>query len=305
MLSAYVKSVYNASKFCNDHYDHRLELRMSEYFDLDITLIDEDPDQPRRKDNVGFAEKSLNELADTIRERGVKSPISVREAGNGRYIINHGARRYRASIKAGKATIPAFIDNDYTKLDQVIENIQRENLSPREIADYIGYRVSHGAKKGDLAKELGKSNAWISQHSSLLDLPEPISNAMNKGKISDLTAITELVKLYNKNADDISEWIAEADEISRATIQTMKEYIDSEKHSEERDSEETHEMSVPRERKKKPGPVGPKAKIIVMYQNKKCELRLVRPKGTGNAVILCKGESMEVPISELSLDAVE
>ena len=57
MLSAYVKSVYNASKFCNDHYDHRLELRMSEYFDLDITLIDEDPDQPRRKDNAGF-EKS-------------------------------------------------------------------------------------------------------------------------------------------------------------------------------------------------------------------------------------------------------
>ena len=275
-----------------------------ESFRLSISLIDEDPNQPRTSGNPGFSEESINELAETIRERGVKSPISVREAGNGRYIINHGARRFRASKKAGRTTIPAFIDNDYTKLDQVIENIQRENLSPREIADYIGYRVSHGAKKGDLAKELGKSNAWISQHSSLLDLPEPIAKAMNKGKISDLTAITELIKLHGKNAEAVTSWIEESEEISRATIQTIKEFIDSEKQLPE-DAEEEQQLSLPEKRKKKPGPVGPKAKIYVMYQGKKCELRLVRPKENGNAVILCDSESIEVPLNDLSLYSVE
>ncbi len=108
-----------------------------ESFRLSISLIDEDPNQPRTSGNPGFSEESINELAETIRERGVKSPISVREAGNGRYIINHGARRFRASIIAGLKEIPAVIDNDYTKLDQVIENIQRNNLTANEIADFI------------------------------------------------------------------------------------------------------------------------------------------------------------------------
>ena len=280
---------------------------MAEFFNLDISLIDEDPEQPRRGGNAGFSEKSLNELAETIRERGVKSPISVRESGNGRYIINHGARRYRASIIAGKSTIPAFIDNDYTKLDQVIENIQRENLTPREIADYIGYRVSHGAKKGELAKELGKSNAWISQHFSLLDLPEPIAKAMNAGKISDLTAIAELVKVYNNSPEDVSSFINESGELSRSDVQTIKEYVEQASLSRDKtEGDDIQQASATlTEPKKKPGHTGPKPKIIVMYHDNRCELRLVRPQQQGNAVIYCNGDSIEVPINELQLETIE
>ena len=69
--------------------------RAGKILKLSISLIDEDPEQPRTETNPGFSEESISELADTIRERGVKSPISVRDAGNGRYIINHGARRYK------------------------------------------------------------------------------------------------------------------------------------------------------------------------------------------------------------------
>ena len=278
---------------------------MAEFFNLDISLIDEDPDQPRRGGNAGFSEKSLNELAETIRERGVKSPISVRDAGNGRYIINHGARRYRASIIAEKSTIPAFIDNDYTKLDQVIENIQRENLTPREIADYIGYRVSHGAKKGELAKELGKSNAWISQHFSLLDLPEPIAKAMNAGKISDLTAISELVKVYNKSPEDVSSFINESGELSRADVQIIKEYVEQAARDKSEGDDIQQASGTLTEPKNKPGPTGPKPKIIVMYHDNRCELRLVRPHQPGNAVIYCNGDSIEVPINELQLKTIE
>ena len=81
-----------------------------EIIDLDINLIDEDPNQPRKTfDNI-------TELSESIKERGVKSPISVHPIDNGRYMINHGARRYRASKLAGKTTIPAFIDDDYNLL---------------------------------------------------------------------------------------------------------------------------------------------------------------------------------------------
>lgn len=96
---------------------------------IDINLIDEDPNQPRTE----FDKETLQELADTIAERGVKSPISVHRTEGGRFMINHGARRYRAGILAGKTTIPAFIDYDYTQADQIIENIQRDNLKPIEM----------------------------------------------------------------------------------------------------------------------------------------------------------------------------
>ena len=128
--------------------------------DLDVSLIDEDPEQPR---NI-FTKSTLNELATSIEERGVKSPISVRVIDGGRYMINHGARRFRASLLAGKKTIPAYIDHDYSKADQVIENLHRDNLTPREIAEFIGRQIEEGKKKGQIAKEIGKSNAFVTQH---------------------------------------------------------------------------------------------------------------------------------------------
>ncbi|NCU31903.1 MAG: ParB/RepB/Spo0J family partition protein, partial [Candidatus Moranbacteria bacterium] len=82
--------------------------------EIEIDLLKEDPNQPRKSDNPGFSADSLAELSATIKLRGVKSPISVRDDLDqpGHYIINHGARRYRASILAGKTMIPAFVDND-------------------------------------------------------------------------------------------------------------------------------------------------------------------------------------------------
>ncbi|WP_407290548.1 ParB/RepB/Spo0J family partition protein [Klebsiella quasipneumoniae] len=94
---------------------------------LDVDAIDPDPEQPRvSRTTEGFSEESIKELADTIKARGVKMPVSVRQNPEqaGRYIINHGERRWRASKVAGKKQIPAFIDNDYSDDDQVV-NIQR------------------------------------------------------------------------------------------------------------------------------------------------------------------------------------
>lgn len=203
---------------------------------LPLDLIDEDPNQPRTKDNPGLSAESLGELADTIRLRGVKTPISVRDNPEveGRFIINHGVRRTRSSRLAGKTTIPGFIDNDYHQADQVIENLQRNDLTPREIADYIGRELAKGKKKGDIAKELGKSAAFVSQHVTLLDLPDPIAEAFNSGRSRDVTVINELVTVHKKKPDEVATWLAdENQEITRGSVALLREFLEDKRRNEE------------------------------------------------------------------------
>lgn len=198
--------------------------------ELNLSLIDEDPRQPR----VFFDAESLNEMAETIRERGVKTPISVRpnKEQSGRYIINHGARRYRASRIAGKNTIPCFIDADYTEADQVIENLQRDSLTAREIADFIGRELAKGLKKIEIAKKIGKSQSFVSQHVTLLDLPDPISEVFSSGRCRDVTVVNELVTAYKKNAEIVSNWLeADDQEITRGFVKLLRETIEEEKNA--------------------------------------------------------------------------
>ncbi|WP_275099889.1 transcriptional repressor gene korB [Sedimenticola hydrogenitrophicus] len=208
--------------------------------EIPLDLIDEDPNQPRHADNPGFSKESLGELAATIRDRGVKSPISVREhpEAEGRYLINHGARRYRGSKVAGKETIPAFVDNDYNEADQVIENLQRNELTAREIADFIGRELATGKKKQAIAKEIGKSPAFVTQHVTLLDLPEPIAVVFNAGRANDVTVVNELVKAYKKNPEEVGAWLDDDDqELTRGSVKLLREYLEDKRQHEEKNED--------------------------------------------------------------------
>lgn len=196
--------------------------------ELEVGLIDEDPHQPRQSDNPGFTTESLTELASTITLRGVKTPISVRAHPThpGRFIVNHGARRLRASLMAGKTTIPAFLDNDYTSADQVIENLQRDSLTAREIADYIGRELAKGKKKGEIATALGKSPSYVSQHVTLLDLPDPIAALFTSGRCRDVTLINELVTIYKAAPKEVTAWVEDASQdITRGTVALLRGFI--------------------------------------------------------------------------------
>ena len=201
---------------------------------LALRVIDEDPHQPRTEDNPGFSAQSIEELAATIALRGVKSPISVRDHPTrpGRYLINHGARRFRASKVAGKTTIPAFVDNDYNEVDQVIENLQRNELTAREIADYIGRELAKGIRHGDIAKSIGKSPAFVTQHINLLDLPEPIAQAFNSGRASDVTTVNELVTAFKKNPREVTDWIEDNDgqDITRSAVKLLREFLEEKRY---------------------------------------------------------------------------
>jgi ParB family chromosome partitioning protein len=203
---------------------------------LDMALIDEDPGQPRTSDNPGFSGESLGELAASILLRGVKTPISVRDNPDapGRFLINHGARRFRGSMRAGKAFIPGFIDNDYNEADQVVENLQRNALTAREIADFIGRELAKGIKKGEIAKAISKSPAFVTQHVTLLDLPDPIASAFNSGRVRDVTVVNELVTAFKKQPNEVAGWLGDASqEITRSAVVLLRAFLDDKRRHEQ------------------------------------------------------------------------
>lgn len=218
---------------------------------LDMSLIDEDPNQPRKDENPGFSPDSIAEIGATIKARGVKTPISVRENPDapGRYLINHGARRFRGSKWAEKTTIPGFIDNDYNEADQVIENLQRNDLTPREIADFVGRELAKGKKKGDIAKEIGKSASFVSQHVTLLDLPDPIAEAFNSGRVKDVTLINELVTAHKKAPEEVTEWLEDdTQEVTRGSVKLLREFLDDKNQQGQEESLAEQALREARER---------------------------------------------------------
>lgn len=283
--------------------------------ELSLSLIDEDPRQPR----AFFDTESLNEMAETIRERGVKTPISVRpnKEQPGRYIINHGARRYRASKIAKKNTIPCFIDTDYTEADQVIENLQRDSLTAREIADFIGRELAKGLKKVEIAKKIGKSQSFVSQHVTLLDLPDPISEAFSSGRCRDVTVVNELVTAYKRDAETVSNWLeADDQEITRGFVKLLRETIEEEKkasfdrevvdYPQYSDEEDFEGMKDKKEKLPDPSKLK-KAIVQVMHNDRPARLVLNRrPSNIGFAWFKYEddGHEFESLITEAHLVAI-
>lgn len=157
---------------------------VAEEYQLD--QIRPNPAQPRRS----FGEAELNELADSIKERGVLQPILVRvdPDNSDKYQIIAGERRWRAAQRAGLSTIPAIVrDVDELELLEVgiIENVQREDLNPLEEAEAYGALIQRfGRSQDDLAKSVGKSRAHIANTIRLLKLPETARAHLRDGRIN-------------------------------------------------------------------------------------------------------------------------
>jgi ParB family chromosome partitioning protein len=196
---------------------------------VSLSLIDEDPGQPRSADNPGFSQQSIGELAASYGPKGPKTPISLRDnpTSLGRYIINHGHRRYRAAKVKKLSAIPSFIDNDYSEIDQLIENLQRNELTAQEIACRIGRELTKGIKKAEIAKSIGKSAAFVSQHATLLQLPEPVSTAIRERKLNDVTVINELARAFKTNPDEVALWLGnEHQELTRGSVRLLRDYLE-------------------------------------------------------------------------------
>ena len=187
--------------------------------EIDINLIDEDPNQPR----TIFDDETLLELAETIKDRGVKSPISIHRIDNGRYMVNHGARRLRASKLAGKTTIPAFIDDDYNQTDQIIENIQRDNLKPMEIARFIKAEKERGLNQKQIAEKLGKGVKWVSDILGLLSLYPAVLELFEHERIDNYVTASELNRLYKQNKEMVESFLEDLENEETVTRKDVRQ----------------------------------------------------------------------------------
>ncbi|KAB0623142.1 ParB/RepB/Spo0J family partition protein [Acinetobacter radioresistens] len=200
---------------------------------IPLTDILEDPDQPR----VEFPEDQMQKMVESIKARGVKTPISVKPhpTEQGKWIINYGARRFRASVMAGKETIPAFVDNDHDDYDQVMENKERLNHSPIELALFIQKKIKQGEKKNVIAKKLNEDPVFISTHLALVDMPECLSKAYDAGFKSPKT-LYDLRKLWESFPEEVNAWVDESlengQDIIRSKVQALSKKLKEPKQAE-------------------------------------------------------------------------
>ncbi len=159
-----------------------------------IDHIEPNPEQPR----MLFEQDALDELSASIREHGVLQPILVRPLGPNTYQIVAGERRWRASRQAGLTTIPALIEeiDDDTALEiAIIENLQREDLTPLdEAAMYDRMVHEHGYSIRKLADKLGKDKGYLENRLRLADAPPEVRELVSLRKDS-LSHAYELMKV--------------------------------------------------------------------------------------------------------------
>lgn len=156
----------------------------SDILRIPIGMIEPNPFQPR----MSFDQEALQELAESIRTFGLIQPVTVRHKANGKYQIISGERRYRACQIAGMDMIPAYIReaNDQGMLEMaIVENIQRENLDPIEVA--MSYRrliEECSLTQEQMAERVGKKRVSVTNYLRLLKLPAKVQHDIKVGLLS-------------------------------------------------------------------------------------------------------------------------
>ena len=162
--------------------------------EIPISMIEANPNQPRRE----FDETALQELAASIKEIGLVTPITLRQTPGGKYQIIAGERRWRASQMAGLTAIPAYIrtvEDDNAMEMALVENIQREDLNAIEIAlAYQHLAETTGMTQEKISSRVGKSRTSITNYIRLLKLPAQIQMAL-KNKDIDMGHARSLLSI--------------------------------------------------------------------------------------------------------------
>ncbi len=154
-----------------------------EVIELPLSFIIQDINQPRKH----FDQIALNELASSIKQHGIIQPIIVKKIDEEKYQIIAGERRWRASKLAQQHSIRAIIKNNDKQQDialALIENVQREDLNPLELAESFNrLKAEHNLSDKAIASIVGKSRPTVTNILRLLDLPEFICNLLKTGQI--------------------------------------------------------------------------------------------------------------------------
>jgi ParB family chromosome partitioning protein len=154
-----------------------------EFLQVRVDEIEPNPQQPRSR----FDEEGLEELSASIREVGVLQPVIVTSGEEG-YVLIAGERRWRAAQRAGLETIPAVVREtaaDDTLVEALVENLQRQDLTPLEEAHaYRQLLENYGMTQDRVAERVGKSRPAISNTLRLLQLPGPVQTMVDSGSLT-------------------------------------------------------------------------------------------------------------------------
>ena len=184
--------------------------------EVDMDLIHPNPDQPRRE----FDDDSLQELAGSIRQVGIITPITLRDMGDGTYVIIAGECRWRASQKVGLQRIPAYIrtvDDENMMEMALIENIQRQDLTALEISLAYQHLIEqYGMTQEQLSDRVGKNRATVTNYLRLLKLPAAIQMGL-KNRDIEMGHARALLAL-----DDPTAQMKLFDEIKRLKLSVRK-----------------------------------------------------------------------------------
>lgn len=191
---------------------------------LRISQLEPKGDQPRKY----FDTEALSELAESISAHGVLQPILVRAAGEDRYQIIAGERRFRASKMAGLSEVPVVIlsstEEEAAEI-ALIENIQREDLNPiEEAAAYRALAVEYHLTQEEISRRIGKSRSAIANALRLLDLPDPVRARVISGELSAGHARALLGLHTLEDMRELADLIVEKGLSVRAAEEAVRRY---------------------------------------------------------------------------------
>jgi ParB/RepB/Spo0J family partition protein len=182
-----------------------------------VDAIQPDPNQPRK----AFDEGALAELAASIQSVGIIQPPVVRTQDSG-YLLISGERRWRAARQLGWEKIDVIVRDDLNSRAQLVENIQREALSPWEIYRVISAELDAGTTHADLARSIGKSRTWVTAYAAVDGMPEPLVSALREGRVTGITALSHLQRLHAELPEKAAALLDTPDQISRTMIEQAR-----------------------------------------------------------------------------------
>lgn len=202
---------------------------MSHLIEIDINQIIANPYQPR----TTFDKGALTELSQSILENGLIQPIVVRESLSGKYEIVAGERRFKAACMAGYQKVPCIVQQ-YSDLQSaqiaLIENIQRENLTPIEEAEAFQTLIDMtGMTQQELALKVGKTQSTIANKLRLLKLPETVKEALKERKMTERHARAMLSITDQQVIDEITKKVIDQKMTVSETEKVVKEELKAHK----------------------------------------------------------------------------
>lgn len=250
--------------------------------EIPVERVEANPNQPRQR----FESADLEELAASIRQHGMLQPLLVSEREPGRYVLIVGERRWRAAKLAGQTTVPAVIrerlDEDHLLELALVENLQRQDLTPLEEARaYEKLRSALGLSQTEIASRVGINRSTVANALRLLKLPEEIQELVQEGALTGGHARTLLA--FADDEDRVA-W-------ARRAVEAGLSVRDLERAA----SEDRQRISPPSRPPRTPAPRDPN----IVTAEEQLSLRLgakveIRTKRRGGAIVITVADQSEL-----------